>query len=159
MMLRTEDRPGTLVSTHLGEIDWEPGSELLLPVGLPGFEDERRMIAVEVPAQRPLVFLQSVEKPDICFVSLPVRTIKPDYEIALNDEDRAALGIPEGTRPEIGVDLICLALLFPAGSGLAANLAAPVVINLHNLHCVQSWADAAQGHYHLDADGRWESLC
>lgn len=148
-----------LVSEHLGEVEWDPASELLLPGGLPGFEDERRMVAVEVPAQRPLVFLQSVDKPGICFVSLPVRTIQQDYEIVLSEDDRAALRIAHDASPEIGVDLLCLALLFPSGNGLEANLGAPVVVNLHNLRCVQSQTEADARHYRLGEEGRWEPVC
>jgi flagellar assembly factor FliW len=153
------DRTRVLVSEHLGEVEWDPASELLLPGGLPGFEDERRMVAVEVPAQRPLVFLQSIDKPEICFVSLPVRTIQRDYEIVLSEDDRAALRIADDAHPEIGVDLLCLALLFPSGNGLEANLGAPVVVNLHNLRCVQSQTEDAARHYRLGEEGGWEPAC
>ena len=153
------DGTRVLISEHLGEVEWDPASELLLPGGLPGFEDERRMVAVEVPAQRPLVFLQSVEKPEICFVSLPVRTIQPDYEIVLSEDDKAALRIADDARPEIGADLLCLALLFPSEGRLEANLGAPVVVNLHNLRCVQSQTESAPCHYRLGAEGRWEPAC
>jgi flagellar assembly factor FliW len=148
-----------LVSEYLGEIEWDPGSELLLPAGFPGFEEERRMVAVEVPAHRPLVFLQSVERPEICFVSLPVRAIRPDYHLSLNEEDRIGLRLDGATRPEIGSDVLCLALLFPAESGFHANLGAPVVINLHNLRCVQSQPESEPCHYRLDGAGRWGPVC
>jgi flagellar assembly factor FliW len=118
------------------------------------------MLAVEVPAQRPLVYLQSVEKPNVCFVSLPVRTIRPDFEVTLSEEDRAALRIADDARPRIGDDILCLALLFPSGGALEANLGAPLVINLHNLRCVQSQgAENEPGHYRLSGDGRWEPVC
>jgi flagellar assembly factor FliW len=152
------DRKALLVSKHFGSIEWDPASELLLPFGLPGFEDERRMIAVEVPAQRPLVYLQSVDQAGVCFVSLPVRAISPGYELNLNEEDRAALLIEEDMQPEIGTDVLCLGLLFPGESGVVSDLGAPVVINLHNLRCVQSHGAAAR-HYRLGPEGRWEPLC
>jgi flagellar assembly factor FliW len=154
------ERTMTIVSKHLGRIDWDRRSELALPAGIPGFEDELRMVAVEVPAQRPLVFLQSLEKPEICFVSLPVRTIRPDYQLALNEEDRIALEIGDGACPEIGADVLCLALLFPSDGSLEANLGAPIVINLHNLRCVQSQgAECEPCHYRLSGEGRWERVC
>jgi flagellar assembly factor FliW len=153
------DRNRVLVSTHLGAIEWDPGSELHLPLGFPGFEEERRMVAVEVPAQRPLVFLQSVERPEICFVSLPVLTIRPEFELSLSGEDRILLGIDAGACPRIGSEVLCLALLFPSGQGLQANLGAPIVINLHNLRCVQSQAESAPCHFRLDGEGRWEPVC
>src|SRR5271165_6217224 len=107
-----------LVSRHFGPVEWDPASELLLPFGLPGFEDERRMVAVEIPAQRPLVFLQSAERAEICFVTLPILTVQPNYQLALSEEDRTALRIPDNTRPEIGADVLCLALLIPSNGGV-----------------------------------------
>ncbi|MDT9136213.1 flagellar assembly protein FliW, partial [Escherichia coli] len=90
---------------------------------------------------------------------LPVRTIKPDFEVALSEEERAVLGVADCVRPEIGTDLICLALLFPANAGLEANLGAPIVINLHNLRCVQSCNESAPRHYRLNGEGHWEPVC
>jgi flagellar assembly factor FliW len=147
-------------STHLGDIEWSSGCELLLPVGLPGFDDERRMIPVEVPLQRPLVFLQSLENPDICFVSLPVRTIFPAYQLRLSEEDRATL-LFEGDRElSIGADVLCLALLVPFENTVQANLDAPVVINLHNRRCIQSLpVERTAGYFRLEDGGRWDSVC
>ena len=77
---------------------------------------------VEVPTQRPLVFLQSVlEKPEIGFVSLPVRTIRPDYELALNDDDLSALRFDDDIRPEIGTRCaVVWLMLFPSDGSLEA---------------------------------------
>ena len=56
-----------------------PNSELLFPAGLPGFEAERGMLPVEIPAQKPLVYLQSLTNPEVCFVSLPVFIVDPGF--------------------------------------------------------------------------------
>ncbi len=147
-------------STHLGEIEWTPGCELYLPVGLPGFEEERRMIPVEVPAQRPLVFLQSLEVPDTCFVSLPVRTIDPGYTLRLSEEDRQGLNFDLETELAIGADVLCLALLVPFENTVEANLDAPIVINLHNQRCIQSLpSESVAGRFRLADGGVWESIC
>jgi len=145
---------------HLGEISWDAGSELFLPSGLPGFENERHMIPVEIPAHRPLVFLQSTERSGVCFVSLPVMTICPDFKLHLTDDERVSLLFQDMGDPEIGVDVLCLALLFPSGGTVEANLDAPVVINLHNSRCLQALSmEAARGYYRLTGAGTWENLC
>jgi flagellar assembly factor FliW len=145
---------------HLGEISWDAESELFLPSGLPGFENERRMIPVEIPAHRPLVFLQSTERVGICFVSLPVMTICPDFKLHLTDDERVSLLFEETGDPEIGADVLCLALLFPSGGTVEANLDAPVVVNLHNSRCVQALpGDASRGYYKLSDAGAWEKVC
>ena len=59
-----------LSTPWLGEICWEAASELYFPVGLPGFEQYRRMVPLEVPSQRPLVYLQSAERGGVCFLAL-----------------------------------------------------------------------------------------
>src|SRR6185437_1157974 len=51
----------TIHSPWLGDLEWDPECEILFPCGLPGFEDEHRILPVEIPAQRPLVYLQSIE--------------------------------------------------------------------------------------------------
>jgi flagellar assembly factor FliW len=154
-----KDQKTILASKHFGEIEWDTASELLLPFGLPGFEDERRMVAVEVPAQRPLVFLQSAENPEVCFVCLPVRAIRPDYELVLSEDDRLALRIDEQANPQIGIDVLCLSLLFPAAGRIESNLSAPVVINLNNLRCIQAHsAGVAPNRYRL-GEGSWEPVC
>jgi flagellar assembly factor FliW len=145
---------------HLGEISWDAESELFLPSGLPGFENERHMIPVEIPAHRPLIFLQSTERSGVCFVSLPVMTICPDFKLQLTDDEREGLQLQETEDPEIGEDVICLALLFPSGRTVEANLDAPVVINLHNSRCLQAVSPgAARGYYRLSDAGTWENVC
>jgi flagellar assembly factor FliW len=117
------------------------------------------MVAVEVPAQRPLVFLQSAERPEVCFVSLPVRTVRPDFELTLSEDDRFALRLDEGAHAEIGIDLLCLALLIPAAGGIETNLGAPVVVNLANLRCIQAQGSMAVGGRYRLGDGSWEPIC
>lgn len=148
-----------LASKHFGEIAWEPASELLLPFGLPGFEDERRMVAVEVPAQRPLVYLQSTERPDVCFVSLPAQAVRPEFEPELNEDDRFALRMEDSARALIGTDIMCLALLFPSRGTIETNLSAPIIINLHNLRCIQAHGtEGAERRFRL-GEGCWEPVC
>ncbi len=145
---------------HLGEISWDAESELFLPSGLPGFEDERHMIPVEIPAHRPLVFLQSAHRAGVCFVSLPVMTICPDFKLHLTEDERVSLLFHETRDPEIGADVLCLALLLPSDRTVEANLDAPVVINLHNSRCLQALpSEAARGYYRLSDAGTWENVC
>jgi flagellar assembly factor FliW len=149
-----------LRSPHLGDIEWSPGCELFLPSGLPGFEEERRMIPVEVPAQRPLVFLQSLDVPETCFVSLPVRTIFPGYQLRLSEEDRNTLFIEADRELAIGADVLCLVLLVPFENTVQANLDAPIIINLHNRRCAQSLpSECVAGRFRLADGGSWEPIC
>src|ERR1700688_1622255 len=116
------------------------------------------MLPLEIPAQRPLVFLQSLERPDLCFVSLPVRTVDPNYRLRLPEDDHLALLLDPDREPEIGVDVLCLVLLLPEAGTMQVNLDAPIVVNLHNSRCIQSLRARSAGYFRL-AGGCWEPVC
>jgi flagellar assembly factor FliW len=148
-------------SRWLGEIESDPGSELIFPAGIPGFEHHcSRILPVEIPSQRPLVYLQSLLHPDICFAALPVFVIDPGFRLRLSDEERSLLELPEGCDPVVGADVLCLALLMSSGDAVRVNLNAPVVINLHNSRGIQSIAtDRTTGYFWLEPTGRWVPRC
>jgi flagellar assembly factor FliW len=155
----------SLLSPYLGEISWEEGCELQFPTGFPGFEQQRCMVPVEIPSQRPLIYLQSPEQPRVCFVTLPVLTIDPSFELRLSDDDRSLLefdqlDLPASQDPAIGRDVLCLALLVPFGCTVQTNLDAPIVINLHNGRGVQAVSiPGATGSFRLSRNGDWEVVC
>lgn len=163
--LRRHEPGREVASPYLGDIQWEPACELYFPAGLPGFERYRRMVPVEIPSQRPLIYLQSAEEGKICFLTLPVLTIHPGFRLHLSEDDRFLLeldqsGTPPGDPPALGTDVLCLALLVPSGCTVQSNLDAPVVINLHNGRGVQAVAPvAAAGSYRLSREGGWEAVC
>lgn len=147
-------------SPWLGDIDSDPQCELFFPLGIPGFEDQRRIIPVEIPAQRPLVYLQSADKPEICFVALPVFVIDSAFRLQISEEEMAVLKLPETPCPAIGTDVLCLALLAPSGRTVQTNLGATVVINLHNrcgVQCVPPPGNPAG--VRVLADAGWVAPC
>jgi flagellar assembly factor FliW len=129
----------TFVSAHLGTIEVDESSAIEFPQGLPGFEDRRRFLLMQHPANEGLVFLQSLEKPELCFLALPARAIRGDYQLAIPDEDLEVLGYPHGYCPEIGKDVIALAVIsLVEGEAPTANLLSPVVIQSHTRRAVQA---------------------
>jgi|GEM_PF-1200810 len=151
---------GVIRSPWLGDVEFGPQSELFFPCGLPGFEDERRMLPVEIPAQAPLVYLQSLTNAGICFLALPVFVVDSGFRLSLSEDERSMLQFPEDRDPAIGADVLCLALLLPSGDSVRVNLNAPVVINLHNsrgVQCVSTGKPA--GCFRLEENGRWERAC
>jgi flagellar assembly factor FliW len=159
-LLTAQPRNAVIQSRWLGEIESDPRSELVFPAGIPGFENDRRILPVEIPSQRPLVYLQSLIHPEVCFAALPVFVIDPGFRLRLSEEERALLQLPDGCDPIIGTDVLCLALLMSSGDAVRVNLNAPVVINLHNSRGVQSiTTDRATGYFRLEPTGRWESRC
>lgn len=127
---------------QFGELDYEEESTFLFPRGLPGFEHCRRFVLLNQPSLEPLVHMQSLDIPDLCFLALPVQSIDSTYETEVTPEDRQALGPASMT--------LDLALLSVGVEGrVTANLLAPVVINLTDRIAVQAVrSDLKYSHQH-----------
>lgn len=153
----------TIVSPWLGEIRLDPECEIYFPAGLPGFEEERRMAPVEIPAQRPLLYLQSVERARVCFVALPVYVIHPGFRLDISDipdDERILLGLTGGREAVIGEDVLCVVLLMPSRDSVQVNLNAPIVVNLHNQRAAQIVRPGATPDvWRLSAENGWAPLC
>lgn len=129
----------TFVSTHFGPIVVDESSTIEFPEGLPGFEDRRRFLPLQHPRPGGLVFLQSLERADLCFLAMPVQVLRPDYRLELTAEDRAMLQLPLDRQPAIGRDVAALAILsLVEGEDPTANLRSPVVIHLETHIAVQA---------------------
>jgi flagellar assembly factor FliW len=134
-------------TTSFGPVPYSPDAVVEFPRGLPGFDDRRRFVAVRFPESDPTVFLQSLEDPGLCFVTLPVRAVDPEYRLEICSEDVALVGLPAGRRPRLGEDVLCLSVISLRESGPSANLLAPLVINLRNRKAVQAIAvDSGYSH-------------
>ncbi|MGH9665146.1 MAG: flagellar assembly protein FliW, partial [Bryobacteraceae bacterium] len=94
--------------------------------------------------------LQSLIRPELCFLTLPVEVLTPDYRLNAAAEDLTALELNTAAQPKIGEEVLCLAILSVTGNQPpTANLLAPVVVNLKNRRAVQAVRlDAAYSHQH-----------
>ena len=129
----------TYQTAHLGTITVDEASTIDFPEGLPGFEECRRFVPLQHPAHGGLIFLQSLERAELCFLAMPVRAVRSDYVLALSTEDTNALGFLENSRPALGVDVVALAILSLAeGRPPTANLQSPVVIHCRTRRAVQA---------------------
>jgi flagellar assembly factor FliW len=118
-------------SKYHGTIRFEPEQVLHVPTGLFGFPDEKEFLLLELPSTRPLVFVQSIRTPDLCFISLPAQVVMPEYTLDLGPEDVGSLGYTIQTPPAMGRDLLCLAFLTMREKQITtANLMAPLVIDI-----------------------------
>ena len=129
---------------YFGQISFEADSELEFPGGLPGFDSRRRFVAVRFPESDPLIYLQSLEDPDLCFITMPILAVDPLYKLKVSGEDLDQLGLPLAPQPSIGEDVLCLAVLSVRETGPTANLLAPIVVNLRNRRAVQAVAPESE---------------
>ncbi|HUI55146.1 MAG TPA: flagellar assembly protein FliW [Bryobacteraceae bacterium] len=122
-----------LLTTYFGEIDFADASVFEFPHGLPGFETEHAFVFLRQPHTEPLMFMQSLGDPKLCFILLPILVADPQYRVNFDKEDIAALRLPPGRQPRIGEDILCAAILRAADDEQpepTVNLMAPVVVNL-----------------------------
>lgn len=125
---------------NFGKISFEPESELEFPGGLPGFDSRTRFVAVAFTESEPLVYLQSLEDPGLCFITMPILAVDPNYKLKVSGADLDQLGLIQARQPRIGEDVLCLTVLSVCETGPTANLLAPIVVNLHNRKAVQAVA-------------------
>jgi flagellar assembly factor FliW len=122
---------------HFGTIEYGEDWKVEFPLGLPGFERETSFLIIERDGRNPIVFLQSLSTPGLCFLLAPALAIDPGYQLAVRPEDLQTLEFDpaEGAGPDLG----CWAILsVPDGEQASANLSAPVVVNLRTRRAVQA---------------------
>ncbi len=139
---------------YFGNVEFEDASIVVFPVGLPGFEECRRFLALHFKESAPLVYLQSLEREELCFVTLPVQSIEPEYRLRVCEEDLRNMGLETGRQPAIGSEVLGLAVVSIRESGVTANLLAPVIVNLENRRAVQAVApESSYSHQHALLSG------
>ncbi len=130
--------PHCLTKYH-GEMEYDERAMLHFARGLFGFEQETRFLPIEQTALRPLIFLQSLSTPELCFISVPVSWVDKEYSLFLDPEDLEAVGLPTDRQLLIGTDVLCLAIVcIQRGGPTTANLLAPVVVNKRNSEAIQA---------------------
>jgi flagellar assembly factor FliW len=133
-MVTTQTPPQRCDTRYFGPVDYDEQSVMLFPDGIPAFEQEQRFLALRQPINEPLVFLQSLANPNLCFATLPALSACPGYQLSMAPEDLDALGLEAGRQPAIGRDVLCLAILsLEENAPPTVNLLAPIVVNLHTL--------------------------
>ncbi|MGI8988805.1 MAG: flagellar assembly protein FliW [Bryobacteraceae bacterium] len=140
----------TLNTKHFGAVEFEEDDVVRFPSGIPGFEDQNSFIFLDRPGTAPVLFLQSVSRADLRFPAVPVQVVDPVYNLALHEDDLAALGLPADRQPAIGSDVLCFAVVAAHPNGLATfNLLAPIVLNPRTRQALQAIrADSVYSHEH-----------
>lgn len=105
-------------------------------VGLPGFRECRQFLTVRPDPASPLIVLQSLERPELAFLTLPVNALAIRYELRMIEEDRRAIGAQtlEGLH-------VLVILTLPALGVPTLNLLGPVVLNPETRRGVQAVRD------------------
>jgi flagellar assembly factor FliW len=113
-----------------------------LEQGFYGF-DQYHSFALIDAEQKPFIWVQSLEKSDLAFLSIDPFVFRPDYEIDIDDSLLSPLGI------ESAGDVLVFALITIPSSGgpITANLQGPLIINKKNNRGLQA----------ILTDPRWQT--
>ena len=128
-----------LTSKYFGELDYSADDAFQFPDGIPAFEDQTGFVFIDQPQTHPLVFMQSLGDPGVCFITVPVLVADPKYHPDLSPEDLALRGLSPEPPPQPGLDILCLSLVTVSEhADPTVNLASPIVLNLRNRKGVQA---------------------
>ncbi|NLU33237.1 MAG: flagellar assembly protein FliW [Clostridiaceae bacterium] len=112
---------------YFGRIEIGDDSIITFPEGIPGFEELRKFTLIDMGEDLSNLFwLQSVERPEICFVVTDPFVIYNGYEVNIPDNDLELLEI---TKPET-VLALAIMVVSEDPKEIRVNLKAPVIINL-----------------------------
>ncbi|NLB29415.1 MAG: flagellar assembly protein FliW [Clostridiales bacterium] len=117
------------VSTaRFGTVEVDNNKVLHFADGLPGLEEHKQFVILQVSDSYPVVWMQSTGDPAICLPVIDSFLAVPEYTFNIGDEDVSELGI---TCSE---DLHILSVLvIPENlEAMTVNLAAPIVINMES---------------------------
>ena len=132
----------TIRTNQFGSIEYDDADIFEFPAGLPGFEGDQRFLCIERPALRPVAFLQSVTNPELCFITLPARSVDPGYELTIAPDELQILGVARPEVQSVENSLACLAIVCLNNEGPpTANLLGPVVLSRETRKGIQSVRD------------------
>jgi len=116
----------TVATTRFGTIEVDPGKIITFSTPFLGFPESRRFVLRPHGKDSPFFWLQSLENPDLAFVTINPALIAPTYQPNVLSLAREELDIDAADKLEILV-----ILTIPKGNfqAMTANLLGPVVIN------------------------------
>ncbi len=127
-------------SERFGTMDLKENKIFEFPAGIPGFEDLRKFVILEIEQTKPIYWMQSTENK---YIALPVINpfeIIEDYYVVIKDTEVTELNIENEN------DLMIMnVLVIPSDiNKMTANLAAPIIINARTGIGKQIFIDAAE---------------
>ncbi len=124
---KMEQEPAmTVTTTKFGPIQVDPEKVLTLTTPFLGFPESRRFVLRPHGKDSPFIWLQSLDNPDLAFVTINPAVIAPAYRPDVLPLVREELAIGEARELELLV-----IITVPKGDfqAMTANLLGPVAIN------------------------------
>jgi flagellar assembly factor FliW len=113
-------------SQRFGQLEISDSEVIQIPQGVFGFPELTRFCLVDPADDTLILWLQSLDRPEVAFPVLEPKVFRPDYAVRLS-----AAELRELQLENVGQAAVFSILTIPADVGqMTANLKAPIVINL-----------------------------
>jgi flagellar assembly factor FliW len=120
-------------SPRFGKLEFGEERIVTFPEGLLGFRDFRRFVFHQPSEGAALIWMQSVDLPQLAFVVVDPRLIKPDYEARVTAAQLEPVQTGDPSRAQVWV-----ILTIPEDpTKMTANLQGPLVVNVEKRLGVQ----------------------
>ncbi|ETI89131.1 MAG: flagellar assembly factor FliW [Clostridium butyricum] len=116
------------ISKVHGEIEYEEKEVITFNKGIPGFNELKKFILLDLQEYEPFKLLQSLENDEIALIVTSPYEFFKDYEIKLNDETISNLKIDSPEQ----VMILTTVTLNSDVKKITTNLQGPIIINTSN---------------------------
>jgi flagellar assembly factor FliW len=117
-------------TSRFGIIEVQEEKIIHFPEGIPGFRQIKRYILMDYKDTH-LKWLQAVDDPDVAFIVVEPRLIKPDFSLSVDEHARSLLELEEDN------DLAVLVIIRREGEQVMANFQCPLLFNSSAMKGVQ----------------------
>lgn len=116
-----------ILTRDFGKVNIEEDKIINFPNGIPGFKDEKDFVLLPLEEDSLFVIMQSVNTPELAFITIEPRNIIKDYEFVISEKTEELLKI-EGIEDIILLNIVNIKDKL---KDMTINLAAPLVININ----------------------------
>ncbi|MBI4972114.1 MAG: flagellar assembly protein FliW [Candidatus Omnitrophica bacterium] len=116
----------TVINTaRFQSVKVQPDKVFSFPQGLIGFESHRDFVLIERNNQSQFSWLQSLSKPDLCFLVIEPSKVLGAFEPEISSEDKMSLETKNGD----GISFLSLVSVDESHQNIFVNLKSPIAIN------------------------------
>lgn len=116
------------ISKIHGEIEYEENSVITFYKGIPGFNELKKFVLINLDEYEPFKLLQSIEDDEISLIVVSPYEFFDEYEIKLNDETIKNLNIKSSEE----VLILTTVTLNSDVKKITTNLQGPIILNTSN---------------------------
>lgn len=120
-------------TVRFGTVEIDENKILFFHGGLPGLEEYKEFVILQISESYPVVWMQSTEEGSVCLPVIDSFLAVPDYTFNISDGDVTEL---ELSGPE-NLLVLSVVVIPEEIEGMTTNLAAPIIINMESGHAKQ----------------------